>query len=95
MYNLNKFLKINGINNKLKRNICYCRVSSSKQKEDLSRQIEYMKNKFPNHEIIYDIGSWLNFKRKGLKLILNYGIEGEINELIIAYKDRLARIGYE
>ena len=49
------------------RKICYCRVSSSSQKEDLERQFTYLRNKFPDHEIIKDIGSALNFKRKVLR----------------------------
>lgn len=87
-------MKTNGyIKNKL--DICYCRVSSYKQKLDLNRQIEYMKNKYPTNIIISDIGSSLNFNRKGLEKILDMAINGKINNLIIAYKDRLARIGYE
>lgn len=54
-----------------------------------------MKEKFPFHEIIKDIGSGLNFNRTGLNKIIEMGISGEINELVIAHKDRLARFGYE
>jgi predicted site-specific integrase-resolvase len=54
-----------------------------------------MKNKYPNHRIISDIGSGINFKRKGLQEIINMGIKNEIDEVVIAYKDRLARFGYE
>ena len=54
-----------------------------------------MKLNFPNYEIIYDIASGLNYNRKGLRLIINYAINNEINELIIAYKDRLTRFGFE
>ena len=39
----------NNNNNNNRKNICYCRVSSNKQKEDLKRQIEYMKIKYPNN----------------------------------------------
>lgn len=96
LYNLDKFYRQNGINNNvIKRKICYCRVSSSKQREDLKRQISYMKNKFPLNEIITDIGSGINFNRKGLKKVIDYAIKGEIDEVVITYKDRLARIGYE
>ena len=95
LYNVNKYLREKLIFIKEKENICYCRVSSSKQKEDLKKQIEYMKNKFPNHTIIQDIGSGLNYKRKGLNVIIEKAINGEINELVIAYKDRLTRFGYE
>ena len=54
-----------------------------------------MKNKFPSYEIIYDIASGLNYNRKGLKKILNYALNKELNEVVIAYKDRLTRFGYE
>jgi putative resolvase len=94
-YNLEKYIKDNKIIINEKLNICYCRVSSQKQKEDLSRQIEYMKNKYPNHQIISDIGSGLNFKRKGLQEIMNLAIAGKVGEVVVAYKDRLARFGYD
>ena len=95
LYNLDKYLREKSIMKKEKRKVCYCRVSSAKQKEDLERQINYMKQKYPEYEIIKDIGSGLNFGRKGLLEILEGEINGEIEEIIIAYKDRLARIGYE
>ena len=95
MYNLEKYLKLQNASLKTKKRICYCRVSSNKQKEDLNRQIEYMKNKYPNCEVISDIGSGLNYNRKGLKKILEMAINNEIEEVIIAYKDRLTRFGYE
>ena len=99
-YNLNDYiLKHKLIDNKMlnikKRNICYCRVSSNKQKKDLERQVEYMKDKYPDYEIIKDIGSGLNYKRKGLLEIIEGSIRGEIGEVVIAYKDRLTRFGYE
>ncbi len=94
-YNLNKYIKDNNIIINQKKSICYCRVSSQKQKEDLQRQINVMKEKYPNHIIISDIASGLNFKRKGLLDIINMAIKNEIEEVIISYKDRLARFGYE
>ena len=95
LFNLDKYMRDKGVNNKIKKKICYCRVSSQKQKEDLERQIEFMKEKYPGYEIISDIGSSLNLNRKGLVKILDMGIEGEIDELVIAYKDRLARFGFD
>ena len=94
-YNLNKYLKEKNINKEGKKKICYCRVSSQKQKEDLGRQIESMKQRYPEHEIIADIGSGLNYKRKGLQTILDRAISGDVEEVVIAYKDRLTRFGYE
>lgn len=95
LYNVKKYLLNKEVTINNKKNICYCRVSSSKQKNDLQRQIEFMKNKYPGYEIISDIGSGLNYNRVGLKLIIDKSINGEINELVIAYKDRLTRFGFE
>lgn len=94
---MNKYLEKQKvpIEKEIRRKICYCRVSSSKQKEDLERQIEYMKKKYPNYEIITDVASGLNMNREGLKKIIDSGIKGEIEILVVAYKDRLARFGYE
>ena len=95
LYNINKYLREKNVLHKERLKICYCRVSSNKQKEDLERQIKYMKDKFPTHIIIRDIGSGLNYKRKGLQELMEKAINGEIEELVIAYKDRLTRFGYE
>ena len=97
LYNLDKYLRVNGVTNrgKIRRKICYCRVSSNKQRPDLKRQIEYMKLKYPHYEILSDIGSGLNYNRPKLNIIIDYAINGEIDELVVAYKDRLARFGYE
>jgi len=80
---------------KQKRNICYCRVSTWSQKEDLERQVEYFRLKYPDHEIIKDTGSGLNFKRKGFNTILDAAITGHIGEIVVTHKDRLCRFGFE
>lgn len=95
LYNVNKYLRDNAIQKSKKIKICYCRVSSQKQKEDLERQIEMMKKAYPTHRIIKDIASGINYERKGLQMILEMAINGEIEEVVIAYKDRLTRFGYE
>jgi putative resolvase len=86
-------LKTNVQDNRL--NICYVRVSTINQKEDLIRQEQYMKYLYPSYIIIKDIGSGINFNRKGLRLIIKYAISGMINNLIVAYKDRLTRFGFD
>ena len=78
-----------------KLNICYVRVSTRGQKEDLERQKKYMKEKYPKYIIIEDIGSGINFNRTGLRKIIKLGIAGKINSLVIAYKDRLTRFGFD
>jgi len=98
-----KYLKENG--NYLddrelnKHDIIYARVSSHSQKDDLERQkqelINYMIDKNPiNLQIIEDIGSGLNDNRKGLNKLIKLILEGKVNRVIISYKDRLTRFGF-
>jgi len=94
LYNIQGFLEKN-TNAKNRKKVCYCRVSTRNQKNDLERQIKYMKSKYPDYEIIRDIGSGINFKRKGLQRLIRYAINGDLEKLAIAHKDRLCRIGYE
>jgi putative resolvase len=105
LYNVNKYLEehktnINKITNELKDNteklnICYVRVSSLGQADDLKRQKAMMQDKYPTYEIIEDIGSGLNLNKRGIKRIIKLGIDGKINELVVAYRDRLTRFGFE
>jgi len=86
------------INKDTKKNFIYTRVSSKKQADDLSRQIEYIKNKRPEYASyipISDIASGINFNRKGLVTILDAALQGTIGEIIIAHRDRLCRFGYD
>ena len=54
-----------------------------------------MEKKYPNHIIIKDIGSGLNMDRKGLRKIIDMAIDGILGEVMVTYKDRLARFGYD
>lgn len=79
--------------------IFYSRVSSSKQKDDLERQKQFLKDnyadKYPRFQEITDVGSGLNFKRTGLLRVLGLVKEGNISAVVVASKDRLARFGFE
>ena len=75
--------------------VCYCRVSSVKQKDDLERQVNFMREIYPNAEVIRDIGSGLNFKRRGFRSILDRLLAGDKLQLVIAHRDRLCRFGIE
>lgn len=107
LYNVKKYLAtkvkstnicydLNDLDSKNEKlNICYVRVSIQTQKDDLERQKLLMKTKYPNHIIIEDIGSGLNLNKRGINKIIHLGIKGKINELVVAYKDRLTRFGFE
>lgn len=78
-----------------KRDIIYARVSSAKQKPDLERQVESLRQKFPEHQIIRDIGSGINWNRRGLRTLLRYCLEGSLRQVVVAHRDRLSRLGFE
>lgn len=96
---LNHFLGLKQENQRQKKIIGYCRVSSVKQKDDLERQIEYVKlymyAKGYSFEIITDIGSGINYNKKGLHQLLDMVISSEVEKIVVLYKDRLIRFGYE
>ena len=70
-------------------------MSSQKQRDDLERQVAYMRERFPEHDIITDIASGLNFKRKGLRSLLERILRREVKTVVVAHKDRLARFGFD
>jgi len=80
---------------KEKKKIVYCRVSSNKQKDDLERQKDFFRHEYPDHLLVEDIGSGINWKRKGLKTILEQSMQGNISEIVVAHRDRLCRFGFE
>jgi predicted site-specific integrase-resolvase len=78
-----------------KQKICYARVSSRKQMDDLERQKDFFRSNFPSHELVTDIGSGINWKRKGLQTILEGAMQGHISEIVVAHRDRLCRFAFE
>lgn len=79
--------------------IAYCRVSSSDQKQDLQKQIDNVSNyciaKGYQFKVISDLGSGLNYNKKGLKELISLICSEEIDRIVVNYKDRLIRFGYE
>ena len=77
----------------------YARVSSNKQKDDLDRQVEnlneYLKNHYSNYSIITDIGSGINYTKPGLKKLIELINKKEVDIIVVLYKDRLLRFGFE
>jgi putative resolvase len=75
--------------------VLYARVSSRSQKSDLEKQVQFLKSRYPEAEVITDIGSGLNFKRKGLQALLERVLSNNVKTVVIAHKDRLCRFGYD
>lgn len=89
LYNINKFIEdkkcknmicnnLEELDNMTKINVCYIRVSSTNQKDDLERQKKLMTNKFPDYTIIEEIGSGLNLNKRGIKKIIHLAIAGKL-----------------
>ena len=106
LYNVKKYLEINKCKeitieectnleeldkSQERLNICYVRVSTVNQKDDLERQKNLLKINYSNYTFIEDIGSGLNLNKRGINKIIHLAIQGRVNELVIAYKDRLTR----
>lgn len=85
------------INNKEKLHIGYARVSSHDQKADLIRQSDVLKNAITqnNKMIITDLGSGLNFKKKGLNKLINFVISGQVDSIYLTHKEPIMRFGSE
>jgi excisionase family DNA binding protein len=86
---------------RVRRVAIYARVSSNTQRNDLERQVEALKlwvsKNFPNAEyvVVTDIASGLNEDRGGLRKLIEMAKRREIQAVVIAYRDRLTRFGFE
>lgn len=100
-YDKNDLIKLKSFkqSSRTRLTIGYCRVSSNDQKSDLVRQIEtvssYCSARGYQFKIISDLGSGLNYKKKGLKELIELICSNEVERIVINYKDRLVRFGYE
>ncbi|GMT38091.1 IS607-liketransposase [Helicobacter bizzozeronii] len=94
--NINKNIVFHNDNRKT---IAYARVSSADQKEDLIAQVQvlelYCSKLGFNYEVIQDLGSGMNYYKKGLTKLLNLILESQVKRLVLTHKDRLLRFGAE
>jgi len=96
---LRYYLGLKGENPAIRKVVGYCRVSSNKQKDDLKRQIEnvktYMIANGYSFDVVTDIGSGINYNKKGLNQLIDMIVASEVEKIVVLYKDRLLRFGYE
>ncbi len=82
-----------------RKTLVYGRVSSHDQKDDLVRQTEVLSHfcvaKGWEYEVIIDLGSGLNYKKKGLKKLLKLILTNQVERIVLTHKDRLLRFGSE
>lgn len=74
--------------------IGYARVSSNTQKDDLERQVEYLRQRGVQ-EVITDVGSGLDEKRRGFLRLLDRVVHNEVDKVVVLYEDRLTRFGFD
>lgn len=86
---------ISGSSNEQKPTIVYCRVSSNKQIQDLERQKTLLQAAYPDSEIITDIASGINYQRSGLSKLVELVCRQQISRIVVTFKDRLLRFGFE
>ena len=98
-YEKQDLVKLKNPKSSEKYTVAYCRVSSGDQKDDLKRQIEsvsmYCTAKGYQFKVISDLGSGLNYNKKGLKELIDLICSNSIERIVINYKDRLIRFGFE
>ena len=82
------------------RAVVYARVSSSDQRSDLERQVQYLTEYCASKgykviDVLRDVASGLKTDRKGLLKLFNYVVNRQVDVVVIAYRDRLTRFGFE
>lgn len=79
--------------------LCYARVSSHGQKDDLVRQVQLLETFCASngwtYEVMQDLGSGLNYNKKGLQQLVRRICGGSVGRLVLTNKDRLLRFGSE
>lgn len=101
-YSGEQLAKVTGLfytDNSSKVVVGYCRVSTRKQSDKLDKQVECVRQyciaKGYSYKIISDIGSGVNYTKKGLQELLEMIMNDEVSRVVIMYKDRLVRVGFE
>ena len=80
---------------KARTRVCYARVSSAKQRGDLERQVQALQARCPEHEIVRDVASGINWKRPGLLSLLDRAMRGDVCEVVVSHRDRLCRFAFD
>jgi excisionase family DNA binding protein len=80
--------------------VVYARVSSSDQKSDLERQIQYLTQYCSSKgyrvvDVLSDVASGLKTDRRGLLKLFDYVVNRQVDVVVVAYRDRLTRFGFE
>ena len=75
--------------------VIYGRVSTRKQLPYLRTQLAHLSSKYPDHRVVSDCASGLNYRRRGLQEILQLAFERRLRLVRVSHKDRLCRFGFD
>jgi len=80
--------------------VIYARVSSSDQRSDLERQVQYLTEYCASKgyrvvDVLSDVASGLKTDRKGLLRLFNYVVNRQVDVVVVTYRDRVTRFGFE
>lgn len=75
--------------------VLYARVSTRSQLEALQHQIKYLGEHYPGSELVKDIASGMNWKRKHFLKLMERVAANQVKIIVVAHKDRLCRFGFE
>jgi predicted site-specific integrase-resolvase len=97
-YNVDDYVERKGIKTDKRKEritVLYARVSTRPQRNDLNRQAAKLIEIFPDGRVVKEIGGGLNLRRRGLLGVLEQVMSGDVERIVVAHKDRLARFGFE
>ena len=93
-----EYMGVSGLTEKV--NVIYARVSTRNQKDDLDNQIRFLQQYtfnqgIPVHEVLYDFGSGMNYKREKWNKLIDMCFDDKVSTIIISHKDRFVRFGFD
>ena len=79
--------------------IAYARVSNQNQKKELKQQVGILESFCTEQswtfEVILDVGSGMNYRKSGLRTLIQRICQGDVGRLVMTHRDRLVRLGIE
>lgn len=100
-YTHSQYLEYMGVSGPTEKvNVIYARVSTRNQKDDLDNQIRFLQQYtfnqgIPVHEVLYDFGSGMNYKREKWNKLIDMCFDDRVSTIIISHKDRFVRFGFD
>ncbi len=73
-----------------KKGVCYCRVDSRRQEAQMWECVNFMRRKFPEYDVIADVGSGWDYRRTGLMKLMQRVMNLEVSDVVVTHRDQLS-----